>query len=236
MLRRSLREIVREAWLRPVPPPLPRGAVDARHLVGHRLGRDAAGLRRRLPRRARRGFPRRVRRRHGRRRFRARPACRPAASAPASACASPSDDVLAIGELPLVKTSARSSCRSSRSSTATSSRATSIRARRRVATARCAAEKPQPGGRFLDDEDVRLHRRVAFIGTEVQRKLFGDIPPVGETIRIGGQPFEVVGVMRGEGAALELQPARQVLRLHPVDDDGRAVGQPATSARSSGRR
>jgi putative ABC transport system permease protein len=57
------------------------------------------------------------------------------------------------------------------------------------------SEKPQAGGRFLEDDDVRLHRRVAFIGTEVQRKMFGSIPPVGETIRIGGQPFEIVGVM-----------------------------------------
>jgi putative ABC transport system permease protein len=57
------------------------------------------------------------------------------------------------------------------------------------------SEKPQPGGRFLDDDDVRLRRRVAFIGTEVQRKLFGEALSVGETIRIAGQPFEVVGVM-----------------------------------------
>ena len=57
------------------------------------------------------------------------------------------------------------------------------------------AEKPQPGGRFLNDEDVRLHRRVAFIGSEVQRKLFGAVPPVGATIHVKGQPFEVVGVM-----------------------------------------
>jgi putative ABC transport system permease protein len=57
------------------------------------------------------------------------------------------------------------------------------------------SEKPQPGGRFLDDEDVRLHRRVVFIGSEVQRKLFGNIPPLGETLRIGGQPFDVIGVM-----------------------------------------
>ena len=42
---------------------------------------------------------------------------------------------------------------------------------------------------------MRLRRRVAFIGTEVQRKLFGGIPPVGETIRVAGQPFEIVGVM-----------------------------------------
>ena len=58
------------------------------------------------------------------------------------------------------------------------------------------SERPLPGGRFLEDEDLRLHRRVAFIGSEVQRKLFGSIPPVGETIRIAGQPFEVIGVMR----------------------------------------
>ncbi|HUR35308.1 MAG TPA: ABC transporter permease [Vicinamibacterales bacterium] len=58
------------------------------------------------------------------------------------------------------------------------------------------SERPVAGGRFLDDEDVRLHRRVAFIGSEVQRKLFGGVPPLGETIRIGGQPFEVVGVMQ----------------------------------------
>jgi putative ABC transport system permease protein len=57
------------------------------------------------------------------------------------------------------------------------------------------SEKPQPGGRFLEDDDVRLHRRVAFIGSEVQRKLFASVPAIGETIRIAGQPFEVVGVM-----------------------------------------
>jgi len=58
------------------------------------------------------------------------------------------------------------------------------------------SEKPQPGGRFLEEDDVRLRRRVAFIGPEVQRKLFGTTPPVGETIRVGGLPFEVVGVLQ----------------------------------------
>jgi putative ABC transport system permease protein len=57
------------------------------------------------------------------------------------------------------------------------------------------SERPLAGGRFLVEEDVRLHRRVAFIGSEVQRKLFGAIPPIGETIRLGGQPFEIIGVM-----------------------------------------
>jgi len=56
------------------------------------------------------------------------------------------------------------------------------------------SEKPQAGGRFINEEDVRLRRRVAFIGSEVQRKLFGAIPAVSETIRVAGQTFEIVGV------------------------------------------
>ncbi len=57
-------------------------------------------------------------------------------------------------------------------------------------------EVPLPGGRFLDEEDTRLHRRVAFIGSEVNRKLFGESDAVGQSIRIRGLTFEVVGVMK----------------------------------------
>lgn len=58
------------------------------------------------------------------------------------------------------------------------------------------SEIPLPGGRFIDEEDVRLHRRVAFIGAEVNRKLFGESDAVGQTIRIRGISFEVIGVMK----------------------------------------
>ncbi|MDH4063143.1 MAG: ABC transporter permease [Acidobacteriota bacterium] len=51
-------------------------------------------------------------------------------------------------------------------------------------------------GRFLDAEDVRLQRRVAFIGSEVARKMFGKVPAVGQRIRIGGMAFDVIGVQR----------------------------------------
>jgi len=56
--------------------------------------------------------------------------------------------------------------------------------------------QPAESGRFISTDDVRLRRRVAFIGSEVAWKLFGNIPPVGETIRIGGMPFTVIGVQR----------------------------------------
>jgi putative ABC transport system permease protein len=50
-------------------------------------------------------------------------------------------------------------------------------------------------GRFINDEDCEKRRRVAFIGTDVARKLFSNMPPVGQTIRIAGASFEVVGVL-----------------------------------------
>ncbi len=56
-------------------------------------------------------------------------------------------------------------------------------------------QKPS-AGRFLTAEDVQLQRRVAFIGSEVARKLFQGQPAVGETIRLNGTPFEVVGVQK----------------------------------------
>jgi putative ABC transport system permease protein len=104
------------------------------------------------------------------------------------------DDVLTMGEIPLVK---NISPEFMREFSIVYGNKESSHLIRGVAASYgvMRSEKPQPGGRFLDEEDVRLHRRVAFIGSEVQRKLFGAIPPVGETLRIGGQPFEVVGVM-----------------------------------------
>src|SRR5262245_29626691 len=50
-------------------------------------------------------------------------------------------------------------------------------------------------GRFISSEDVENHRRVCFLGYEVARRLFSNIPPVGETVRINGESFEVIGVM-----------------------------------------
>jgi len=104
------------------------------------------------------------------------------------------DDVMALAELPLVKNVSPEFMQDFPIVYGNKQSSHLIRAVS-ASYGQMRAEKPQPGGRFLEDDDVRLRRRVAFIGSEVQRKLFGGIPPVGETIRIGGQPFEVVGVL-----------------------------------------
>src|SRR5436190_9025722 len=103
------------------------------------------------------------------------------------------DDVLALGELPLVKNVSPEFMQEF--PIVYGNRQSSHLVRGVAASyGTMRSEKPQAGGRFLDEDDVRLRRRVAFIGSEVQLKLFGEIPPVGETIRVGGQPFEIVGV------------------------------------------
>ncbi len=53
----------------------------------------------------------------------------------------------------------------------------------------------EPGGRFLDERDVAERRRVAFLGDDLKKLLFGEADAVGRTVFIGDVPFTVVGVM-----------------------------------------
>jgi len=58
------------------------------------------------------------------------------------------------------------------------------------------AHYAKEGGRFINQKDIELKRRVVYVGTAVARELFGeDVNPVGEIIRISGVPFTVIGVM-----------------------------------------
>jgi putative ABC transport system permease protein len=49
-------------------------------------------------------------------------------------------------------------------------------------------------GRFLDDADNMQHGLYAVIASEARDKLFSGMPAVGQTIRIDGVSFEVIGV------------------------------------------
>lgn len=54
---------------------------------------------------------------------------------------------------------------------------------------------PVAEGRFYNWEDCRLARRVAFLGSETRRQLYGTRPCVGEVLTIGGAPYTIIGVM-----------------------------------------
>jgi putative ABC transport system permease protein len=51
-------------------------------------------------------------------------------------------------------------------------------------------------GRFLDDADNMRHALVAVIGSEARDRLFSGMAAVGETIRVDGVSFEIVGVLK----------------------------------------
>lgn len=57
-------------------------------------------------------------------------------------------------------------------------------------------------GTFFSEEENLASRRVAAIGQAVVENLFAGSDPVGETIRIGRVPFEVIGVMERKGVDL----------------------------------
>src|ERR1700720_1945914 len=50
-------------------------------------------------------------------------------------------------------------------------------------------------GRWISPEDIAERRRVAFLGAILRRKLFSGTPAVGETVRINGVKFTVIGTM-----------------------------------------
>ena len=52
---------------------------------------------------------------------------------------------------------------------------------------------PSAGGRFINQTDMDERRRVAFLGYELRKKLFGEEDPVGRQIQISGVPFTVIG-------------------------------------------
>jgi putative ABC transport system permease protein len=50
-------------------------------------------------------------------------------------------------------------------------------------------------GRFYNEADLAEGRRVAIIGDEVRRQLFGTRPALGASLRMGEFPYEVIGLM-----------------------------------------
>jgi putative ABC transport system permease protein len=55
---------------------------------------------------------------------------------------------------------------------------------------------PAGGGRFLDEIDLNLQRRVIFLGIKIAKDIFKDEQPVGKTLMVNSVPYTVVGIMQ----------------------------------------
>ena len=54
-------------------------------------------------------------------------------------------------------------------------------------------------GRFFDESEERQARRVVVLGATVSTQLFPNLDPVGQTVRMNGGSYEVIGVLESKG-------------------------------------
>ncbi|MCB2106879.1 MAG: ABC transporter permease [Rhodobacteraceae bacterium] len=73
-------------------------------------------------------------------------------------------------------------------------------------------------GRFIDEEDIASHRRVAVLGADVIENLYFGEWPLGEKVMIGNMPFTVIGILKRKG-----------LNPDGTSDDGQII-VPVTTA------
>jgi putative ABC transport system permease protein len=55
---------------------------------------------------------------------------------------------------------------------------------------------PTAGGRFLNDLDVAMQRRVLVVGHELAAELFGPVDPVGRQVLLNDVPFTIIGILQ----------------------------------------
>jgi len=58
-------------------------------------------------------------------------------------------------------------------------------------------------GVALDERDVQAANRVVLIGSKLATDHYPDRDPIGQVLRVDGQPFTIVGVMGGSGRTLD---------------------------------
>lgn len=54
-------------------------------------------------------------------------------------------------------------------------------------------------GSFITESDDRARARVVVLGSQIAGTLFGEMDPTGQTVRIDGRQFEVLGVLETKG-------------------------------------
>lgn len=83
-------------------------------------------------------------------------------------------------------------------------------------------------GRFFTEKELSEARAVAVLGSTVKTDLFGESEPIGESIRIQGQRYTVVGVANEKGAQGRENPDEQIY-VPLTNASARLVGSNALS-------
>jgi putative ABC transport system permease protein len=68
-------------------------------------------------------------------------------------------------------------------------------------------------GSFITESDDRARSRVAVLGSEVANTLFGEMDPTGQSVRIAGRQFQVIGVLESRGMGFGVEDLRVYIPL-----------------------
>ncbi|MBI4418498.1 MAG: ABC transporter permease [Ignavibacteriales bacterium] len=66
-------------------------------------------------------------------------------------------------------------------------------------------------GRYFTHSEERSYSKVAVIGRTIAENLFENVDPIGQSIRIAGQSFEVIGILESKGQSGWQNPDDQVI-------------------------
>ena len=72
-------------------------------------------------------------------------------------------------------------------------------------------------GRFYTESEANSAARVAVIGYEIAQSLFEDTDPIGKNIRLYGQRFTVIGVLKKQGGGLSFGNNNDSSAIIPVN-------------------
>ena len=85
---------------------------------------------------------------------------------------------------------------------------------------------PLSEGVMFTDNEVRVAANVVILGTTVVKELFGEESPVGKTIRLQRQTFEVIGVLKSKGQGFGGQDQDDVIVLPITTAQRKLSGTP----------
>lgn len=81
-------------------------------------------------------------------------------------------------------------------------------------------------GALFDDGDLRTAAQKVVLGATVAASLFGDESPLGQILRIKGQPYEVIGVFRAKGNNLDGRDQDDMVLVPLSAAQGKLFGNP----------
>ena len=92
-----------------------------------------------------------------------------------------------------------------------------------------ARDRDLETGRLIDDKDDATGAKVVMLGLSTAQKLFGDIDPIGQVVRVNHLPMEVIGLLGRKGQTMDGSDLDDIalVPLTTARDQlfGRAVGK-----------